>query len=1160
MKKLFLISCMLLISIGVWAQKGAPHTLRGSSSIATVNLTWKAPTDVQTMQWHTDYDYNGLTGVQTTPSGVSVVYMANRFDAEDLKEYNGMKIDSIGFFQFRNPYTATVQIYEDGKVVWEKLYTGSYKKNTWSYVTLDQPYMIKQGKELMIAVKYEHGNNVELVAIMDKGPVVSGKGNVYSYDGKEWHGDASGNFLVTAFVGLPGTEKPDGYNVYCNDKKLNSELIMETSATFDNQANGKNEYTVKSVFGSEEFASYPYSIDCISNEMASPAAFNLQLAKDNRDVLLSWNKPFLGANKPTYSTGTVAGYIYSSASAVRTWSVVEFAANQFAAYKNNSITAVNVVLKDATTPTDLYACVFEDGVIASYHKLTAEERAAIVADSWNQLKLDTPVKIKLGSTYRVGVLALHAKKAGVVAVDNATAIKGVSYVSSTSPKSPFEKSSPYWTAVSTYNFMISPEITTDGEIPGGELQLTGYNVVRDGAVVATVTDTDYLDTDLAPGTHTYSIIPQYNNSRKGFEVSASVKIDIPAEYVAPYVMSSSFEDGKVKFNWDTNISEIKHYGEVAYSFGLSNEGNDVAIKYGAKFTAKELEAYVGKKIVGLNTILAAEAKSLKMVVAAGNEILASKEVDLSSYPLLEMNIINFDTPLVIPAEKDLMFYYDLVCADSKSCLVFDKGPAVDGGALFNIGMGWNSFSLVASVKDNNIVIGAIVDTSGETAAPVCIGKTKVCNVLESVSSSMEEMNVEPFGIESNGIAMAPAQKAVVKAMPKAKTFRVYKNGKVVQDSADKSFEETVVYGDYIYYVTTVYENGWESPEGEYLYYEYWPTHKEMNVAPYDLTADVNGEDVTFSWQSPEDTKVLTKQHDGESKAYGLTKTGTVDAYAAVKFADGTFSEAEGSYITHIRYALNEVSTLKSCSVFVAYDENIIYEQKVDLETLKNFSDGATNITTLDTPVKVHGGKELMIGYHISYPNGGHPSIIDATAHVDGGDIISASGSQTYWSSLYTKSNKGIDGNHRISAVLKKADVSVSATKGMRAPLVGNRYNLYLNDKLIQEDIDGKTFTVKNASNGAYYVTCVVFGIESDKSNVVNVSGLSGVDAIATNGGMYYDAASQTVMVGEMANAVVYNASGAVVIAVDATDSVDLSSLPAGVYLVKVGEKSIKVVK
>ena len=44
---------MLAVAAGInaWAGYGAPHTLRGSSNMSTVNLSWKASTETQTLQW-----------------------------------------------------------------------------------------------------------------------------------------------------------------------------------------------------------------------------------------------------------------------------------------------------------------------------------------------------------------------------------------------------------------------------------------------------------------------------------------------------------------------------------------------------------------------------------------------------------------------------------------------------------------------------------------------------------------------------------------------------------------------------------------------------------------------------------------------------------------------------------------------------------------------------------------------------------------------------------------------------------------------------------------------------------------------------------------------------------------------------------------------------
>lgn len=189
-----------------------------------VTLSWKAPADEIVLQWHDDEDYNGLDGVLKDPQGAVEFYAASKFTADELAPYSGQTIDAVRYWEYREVFKASVIIFEDGKAVYEQnADLSEFEKNSWRNVKFDKPYTIPEGKEVMIAVKYSCGRNMSFVAICDRVPTI-GKGNLYSYDGKTWHSDCPGDFLITALLHNEATTAPTGYNVYRDDTKVNTEL------------------------------------------------------------------------------------------------------------------------------------------------------------------------------------------------------------------------------------------------------------------------------------------------------------------------------------------------------------------------------------------------------------------------------------------------------------------------------------------------------------------------------------------------------------------------------------------------------------------------------------------------------------------------------------------------------------------------------------------------------------------------------------------------------------------------------------------------------------------------------------------------------------------------------------------------------------------------
>lgn len=110
-KMFFLLTALLGYNFAM-AQTGAPHTLRGESQVASVSLNWKSPAEAKTMQWHNDTPYNGVSGVSLNGE-IPVLYIANRFDKDDLKEYKGSVIDAISFCNYSAVLEVSLLLYEN---------------------------------------------------------------------------------------------------------------------------------------------------------------------------------------------------------------------------------------------------------------------------------------------------------------------------------------------------------------------------------------------------------------------------------------------------------------------------------------------------------------------------------------------------------------------------------------------------------------------------------------------------------------------------------------------------------------------------------------------------------------------------------------------------------------------------------------------------------------------------------------------------------------------------------------------------------------------------------------------------------------------------------------------------------------------------------------
>ena len=330
----------------------------------------------------------------------------------------------------------------------------------------------------------------------------------------------------------------------------------------------------------------------------------------------------------------------------------------------------------------------------------------------------------------------------------------------------------------------------------------------------------------------------------------------------------------------------------------------------------------------------------------------------------------------------------------------------------------------------------------------------------------------------------------------------------------------------------------------------------MSVAPYDLDGVVEDKKLTLNWKEVELSPVLTYETGSLSYGVGMTGSGTRTTYAMIKFTPEQLAEYAGQEITHINFGLYSTD-LYTANVVVMDGFNIMYKQEVELSTLVNY-EGGMNSIRLDKPYTIEAGKEMMIGYLITYANGVKPMLCDEGPAVTGyGNLISASASSTSWKTLLSY-GASLDYNWRINATLKKADKQIKAVSPKSE---GVTYNLYYNDKSLVTGLTEASYVLNNATSGEYTVTAVKDSKESAQSNVLDVEISSSVESLKSKASTYYDADAEKVVLGEESDAKVYTVNGVLVkVALKAT-VVDMKDVAEGVYIVSLsnGDK-VKIIK
>ena len=727
MKKTFLRAItLLMVASGIvggklCAQNGQPHSLKADVTFQNVSLSWKAPADDIVLQWHDDEDYNGLDGVLKDPQGAVEFYVGAKFTADELAAYAGQKIDSVRYWEYREVFKASVVVFEDGQPVYEQAADlGGFEKNSWRNVRFDEPYTIPEGKEVVIAVKFNCGRNMSFVGICDRQPTY-GKGNLYSYDGKKWYSDAPGDFLVTAMLHNDATGQPQGYDVYRDGVKVNPELLTDATAyTLTGEPEGLHKYKVAAVYaeGGDKMSD-EVEAKTLSAYSYMPPVSGISATVDNLSATLTWGAPLKRGPEMTWSGKELGVSIGgTSSTSPRVWIVQQFDADDLAAFPDHQITAINSYVRNDGTLNSIVPFIMKNGKIDYYEIVPEDVTAAVTTDAWNKFTLTTPYKMELGNEYAFGLYYTHTAGGHPVGVDNTIAVegKGNSFSTSAPSTNGFDKSSPYWKTLSegdiAGNFMLTADVEALSEQASEPQEVTGYDVYRDGQLVGdNVSGNTFTDNVPDLGTYRYAVVAKGEGGKTSNEVAANLTYSLPAEYKAPIIVDYEQQGADIAMTWSPSAYEMKHYGTPAYIAGFPEE---MSLLYGAKFSKEELAECAGYKLHSITFGIGDVLDGFKLkVLADGGDVLYERQFakgDIEPQMLYTLTLDGGED-IRIPEGKDIYIAYDATLPAGSSPILLDEGPEADGGAVVNLAGGagtWLKLSTIASdFAGLNIIVGAL---------------------------------------------------------------------------------------------------------------------------------------------------------------------------------------------------------------------------------------------------------------------------------------------------------------------------------------------------------------------------------------------------------------------------------------------------------------------
>lgn len=290
-------------SVSVLVKDGAQYypPIHATATIAHnkhVNLQWQSPLSQigrrDTMTWAT-----GVHEDQIGRDGGGVFYVGAQWDPEDLVPYRNKNVTSVSIQLVNLCSYLALQVYQDGERIYNKAYTGNILYDgTFTDVPLDNPITLQPGHTYRFVFQVMNDDGVQPVSL--DASATNGKGNLLSLDGKDWFAASEsgleGNINMRVNVApnaVVNEDTPVGYNVYCDGKQINTEVVSTFAYQDELSTSGIHKYQLSSVYadGGESALSTSSDVEVYEiSEHIAPYSLNASVEK-NRNISLRWSNP-----------------------------------------------------------------------------------------------------------------------------------------------------------------------------------------------------------------------------------------------------------------------------------------------------------------------------------------------------------------------------------------------------------------------------------------------------------------------------------------------------------------------------------------------------------------------------------------------------------------------------------------------------------------------------------------------------------------------------------------------------------------------------------------------------------------------------------------------------------------------------------------------------
>ena len=447
---------------------------------------------------------------------------------------------------------------------------------------------------------------------------------------------------------------------------------------------------------------------------------------------------------------------------------------------------------------------------------------------------------------------------------------------------------------------------------------SGYEIYRDGNLVASIDTHSFSQNNLADGTYLYEVasINNYGISEARASVSVSVDQLPPA---APSDLTASVSASSVSLSWsavdeansyrvyrddsllgtvssngfsETGLADGTYLYEVSAVDGAGESSDRASISISVSTPPPETPANITSWVIGANVSLSwstvADATSYK--VYRDDSLLASVNANSFSESNLADGTYLYEVSAVNDygeSESRVGISVSISAGESPPATPTNLRVSVSGSS---VSLSWNivsdasgyrvyrDSSLLESVNTNSFTDSDLADATylyevsainayGESASKASVSAT-INNTSPTAPTNLSaSVNADSVNLTWDEVADATS-------------YNVYRDSSLIASPTTNAFTDTALAdGTYLYEVSAVDEAGESTSKASVSA----TINNEPPAAPTNLSATANGSNVNLTWDEAADATSYNLYRDSS-----LIASPTTNAFTDTNLADGTY--------------------------------------------------------------------------------------------------------------------------------------------------------------------------------------------------------------------------------------------------------------------------------